>query len=477
MSTNAALDAILLVEDEAIIAMSEKRSLERYGYEIITARSGEEAVETVREDCRIGMALLDINLGPGIDGIEAAEEILSIRDVPVIFLSSHAEPEIMERVGHIPSYGYVTKSSGLPVLLASISAAYRLRDANERIKAEIEGRLKVERALTENEKKYRSLFKSMGQGFYVASILYDDRGHPCDYRYVDVNEAFERILGLDRDAIVGRTYNELVPPDPASGWPECFRRVAETGVSENYSFTSEIYRTHFETYAFKPEEGMFAALVKDVTDRVGAEERIRGLLKEKELILKEAHHRIKNDMGIVSGLLALQADAMELPAAREGVLKAAGCVRSMELLYERLYRTEGTGRLSAREFLGELIDGISMILPHRAGIRVESRIADVELESRKLSTIGIIVNELATNAVKHAFEGRESGVIGIALTEDGDRLTLLVQDDGIGLPVREAIVESGGFGLELVRHLAEQLGGALEIERGGGTAFRIAFEA
>src|SRR5512136_804387 len=123
------------------------------------------------------------------------------------------------------------------------------------------------------------LFKSMGQGFYTAQILYDEEGMPCDYRYLDVNAAFERIAGLTQEQIIGKTYNELVPPDPESGWPDCFKRVARTGVPENYTFSSAVYKTSFETYAFKPEEGQFAALVKDITDRKEMEEKIEQLLK------------------------------------------------------------------------------------------------------------------------------------------------------------------------------------------------------
>jgi hypothetical protein len=139
-------------------------------------------------------------------------------------------------------------------------------------------------------------------------------------------------VGLEREGIIGKTYNELVPPDPASGWIECFKRVTMTGRPEIYTFSSEVYRTHFETYAFKPEEGKFAALVKDVTDRMRTEERIQNLLKEKELILKEVHHRVKNNMAVICSLLDLQANTQTDPVSRGALMDASNRIQSMQVL-------------------------------------------------------------------------------------------------------------------------------------------------
>ena len=124
---------ILLVEDEALIAMMEMRMLEDHGYAVITAHSGEEAVDTVRKTPGIDLILMDIDLGRGMDGTEAAEIILKEKDIPVVFLSSHTEREVVEKTEGITSYGYVVKNSGETVLLASIKMAFRLYKANLKI--------------------------------------------------------------------------------------------------------------------------------------------------------------------------------------------------------------------------------------------------------------------------------------------------------------------------------------------------------
>lgn len=125
---------ILLVEDESIIAMSEKATLERYGYQVHVVYTGEAAVEVALSDSSVSLVLMDIDLGSGIDGSIAAERILADRDVPIVFLSSHTEPQIVAKTEGITSYGYIVKDSGETVLIASIKMAFRLAEAKQEIK-------------------------------------------------------------------------------------------------------------------------------------------------------------------------------------------------------------------------------------------------------------------------------------------------------------------------------------------------------
>ena len=137
---------ILLVEDEVLIAMRERQELEQYGYAVLHVTKGEKAVEAVvHGKTRIDLVLMDINLGPGIDGTQAAEKILEHHDIPIVFLSSHTEPAIVEKTEKITSYGYIVKNSGITVFDASIKMAFKLhkaktemRESNERFRLAVD---------------------------------------------------------------------------------------------------------------------------------------------------------------------------------------------------------------------------------------------------------------------------------------------------------------------------------------------------
>lgn len=140
---------LLLVEDEALIALSNKHALERYGYEVAIASCGERALEMLDDPTDFDLVLMDINLGQGMDGTETASRILQNQDLPIVFLSSHTEPEIVEKTEKISSYGYVVKNSSITVLDASIKMAFKLFEANQQLKASRDGLKTRLKALTQ----------------------------------------------------------------------------------------------------------------------------------------------------------------------------------------------------------------------------------------------------------------------------------------------------------------------------------------
>jgi len=193
---------ILLVEDEALIAMAEKLILERAGYSVITAGTGEKAVELVANGAAVDLVLMDIDLGPGMRGTEAAQQILRLRQLPLAFLSSHTEPEVVEQTEGITSYGYIVKNSGEMVLLASVRMAFRLDQANQAVK--------------ENEEKYRALFNNLQDAVFVADA---DTG-----MMVDANERARDLVGQSMEDIRQMHQAELHPPEMAEEVRQSFQR-------------------------------------------------------------------------------------------------------------------------------------------------------------------------------------------------------------------------------------------------------------
>jgi len=177
---------------------------------------------------------------------------------------------------------------------------------------DITERRRVQEALRASEEHYRTLFTCIAEGFYVAQVLYDDAGQPCDYRYLDVNPTFVQMMGRPREQLVGRSFMELIGTDFAPGWMETFRRVAQTGTAARYDFYSNVHRRHFEVIAFRPVAGQFAALVADVTARKQAQEALAAAKftaeqasKAKDDFIAVLSHELRNPLNPVLATASL----------------------------------------------------------------------------------------------------------------------------------------------------------------------------
>ncbi|HEY1405240.1 MAG TPA: PAS domain S-box protein, partial [Spirochaetota bacterium] len=819
--------------DEVIIAMTEKEALEDCGYKVIMVHSGEGAIDASATVPDIDLILMDIDLGRGLSGSDAAKAILERRDIPIVFLSSHVEPEVVEKTETISSYGYVVKNSGITVLDASIKMAFKLYDSNETLKAiknklestldalpdlmfevgsdgycfdyhsprnlplltltdevigksitdifppdaadvimaavgearekgmsigkqfrmispsgiqwfeisispksspsgethfiilnrditgrkladdalqesenklksvisncneliceldeqnrytflsdqyrdvlgfapeeligknayelmhpddidtatakhdkakleqgssvdvwriknkegtyrpfechatvyiskngkpvtvvvshDITERAKMEIALKESENKYRQLFENMEEGFALGEIITDDAGKAIDFRLLDANNAYERHTGLKAKDIIGRTCLELVPDSDISQIDKYFR-VAQTGKPLSYDFESTMFKRHFRAKVFSPSPGKFASIfedvtdrwnkelslieseekfrvifnndiyaismfdaetlkfidvndafvrlygyakeellsdmsvndittdireanlnfakvikdgsifvplrfhrkkdgtifpvdivcgvfswkkkkvmfgmIHDITDRVEAEDKVKKLLAEKELVLKEVHHRIKNNMSTLSSLLSMQASAAKEQPAADILKDAAIRVQSMLVLYNKLYKSVDYIRMSVSHYLSGLVDEILSNFSRHRSVKVEKSIDEFVLNVKKVQPLGIIINELLTNIMKYAFIGRDDCVIKVSFFTRGNLAVLVIYDNGNGIPENINFANSSGFGLMLVGMLTQQLNGHIRIERDEGTRIILEF--
>lgn len=207
---------ILLVEDEAIIAMNEKKVLERNGYSVLVAGNGHKAVSLAESESGIDLILMDIDLGRGMDGTEAAKAILGAHDLPLVFLSSHTEPEVVEKTEGITSFGYILKNSGETVLLASINMAFRLFDSRQR-------ELAKEAALVQSEGRLRSILSvaPVGIGTAINRIM------------ESVNARLCAMTGYEASELIGRTVECLYSDHAEFEYVgrEKYRQIAEAGTS------------------------------------------------------------------------------------------------------------------------------------------------------------------------------------------------------------------------------------------------------
>lgn len=837
---------LLLVEDEALLAVTQKMHLEKYGYSVLIANSGEEAIALCDENSAIDLILMDINLDQSMDGTEAADCILKRHNVPIIFLSSHTEYEVVNKTEKITPYGYIIKNSGIAVLVVSIKMAFKLFEANRKLIAEKERQTTILNSLgdgviatdengiisqmnpvaesltgwksadavgtslaqifpnfasdssqtgieqnarymaklidsrkanqilpmTLNGKKLKLsisgapildcegntngivlVFRDVSDEYdtqeslrqresYLTAIIENQPGlvwlKDKDSRFLAVNSAFLRSCGLsDHGEIAGKTDLDIWPEDLAEKyrtddraviesaqpktteetiadngvltWFETFKTpvfseqkkvIGTTGYSRDITRRkttesdrnrsenryrnlvelaadgimlvssdgiiteaneymcgllgmerAKIIGTSEESLPFTPEsleqcplsfqqlqrgeiescvrklrhssgkemtvdtrsktmpDRSYQSIYRDITEKTKieealrlksvfleavanssadgilvvdlrgqiilqnkrtielweipaeiianpdgtrqvshvmymtknperfvaeiehqkrfpldvtvdqlelingtvlhrhsapvlgtdgqnygriyhfhditsfrqAEEKIRGLLKEKEIILREVHHRVKNYMNTISGLLTLQMSTLTDPLAIHALEDTQDRIRSMLTLYDKLYVSAGFEAISAANYLPNLIDEIIANFPKHTVISIEKKIADHVLKPQTLQVLSIITNELLTNIIKSAFTDRTEGKITISLVIVGVHVKFSIQDNGIGISEKLATdisgtsEMSGGFGLLLVHLLVKQLDGTLTIARQNGTKVTIEF--
>jgi PAS domain S-box-containing protein len=223
------------------------------------------------------------------------------------------------------------------------------------------------------------------------------------------------------------------------------------------------------------KEQSFVLIVSDITDKLITEKKLLHTIHEKETLIKEIHHRVKNNLQLISSIIYLKLSAVADNDIRIFLEDTRQKIRSIALIHERLLQTESLDKVEISDYLGKLIQDLKVTYL-RDGLELE---IDAQLEKEMMTLdmaiiCGLIVNELLTNAFKHGFPGRASGKVFIQFdNKPGYRLT--VADDGVGLPEAVAPGKSNSFGMQLIDVFVKQLNGKLLIDRNKGTKFQVEF--
>jgi two-component sensor histidine kinase len=200
-------------------------------------------------------------------------------------------------------------------------------------------------------------------------------------------------------------------------------------------------------------------------------------LREREILLQEIHHRVKNNLQVISSLMSLQVRRTKDPATRDALREGQARVQAISLVHEMLYQSRDYAKVSFSEYVRRLANNVFFMVGVDPGcILLDLAIDDVALAVDKAIPCGLVINELITNALKHAFPGGRHGTIRVELgRESTGQLRLSVEDNGVGMPPDSDIRQTQSLGLHLVSTLAEQLGAELEMTRDKGTHFRLTF--
>lgn len=336
---------------------------------------------------------------------------------------------------------------------------------------------KSEKQLEDSEEKYRSIFENTG----TAMIITDE-----NMNITLANRIFQNILNPKGDQIKRKlNWIEMLVPDDREKIKN-YHKIDEKKdvnsaiIPKTYEVQSMIkgdLRDFFATFEFIPGTKSSLISLIDITDRKRAEGLLKTSLKEKELLLREIHHRVKNSLQIISSLLSLQASEFDDNLIIEKYKESENRIHTIALIHENLYQSTDISNIDFKNYLEILIDDIMYSYKvDREMIKTVLDLNDYELGIETAIPVGLIINELVSNALKHAFKSGEKGEIKIVLEKYDDTYTLTVQDNGIGLPDEIHPENSKSLGLMLVNALVTQLDGKMSFEVKNGTAFKIIFK-
>lgn len=286
---------------------------------------------------------------------------------------------------------------------------------------------------------------------------------------MSADDIYRMIDPEDRDTVFKMIYDAIESKAPAVRYR--YRLRGESGAvrwyEDNASFEYASDGTHIQTYV----------LSRDVTAQKASEDALRGAIAENETLVREIHHRVKNNLSVVAGLLSLQ---LEATAAGEDVLRALretkDRIYSMAAIHEAIYDSGDFSHVSMDRYVLHLVESLrDTYRPHQNDL-VDVRVDGVQLNVEHAIPVGIILNELVTNSFQHAFPPDERGSVNVTITQRDGSYCLEVADDGAGTTI-EGIRERGGLGFQLIYLLAEQIEGDVEfgtaVDGAPGTHIRV----
>ncbi|HOW43406.1 MAG TPA: PAS domain-containing protein [Candidatus Omnitrophota bacterium] len=343
---------------------------------------------------------------------------------------------------------------------------------------DITRRTLIENVLRDSEYKFRELFANMGSCAAIYAAV--DNGR--DFVFKDLNKAAEKTEEIARGDCIDRKVTEVFPGVKQFGLLEVLQRVWQTGTPEHLPVTlyqDERVSGWKENYVYKLPSDELVVVYDDVTQRKKAEDALKASLKEKEILLREINHRVKNNLQIINSLFNLQASRVSDRRLKSVLMENFARVRSIALVHEKLYQAANLERIVMRGYFIDLVATISGsfgIDPRVIAIAVD--VDDtIEFGIDKAINCGLIVNELVTNAIKYAFPDQRKGSITITLYKDSrEHYVLSVSDNGVGLPADFKLEQAKTLGLELVATLATNLGIA-HMEGGEGTRYSIVMKS
>ncbi len=339
---------------------------------------------------------------------------------------------------------------------------------------DITKRKKFEEQLKESEERYKSMF----QNNHSVMLLID----PTTTKIVDANPAALSFYGYDYEQITNmriseintlsasEVHAEMAKAKQEQRWHFFFKHRLKDKSERDVEVFSGPLKMHGRELLY--------SIVHDITDRKKAENQVKASLAEKVVLLREIHHRVKNNFQVIISLLKIQSRHIKDQSLRDTFMDSQNRIRSMALVHERLYMSNDLSNIRSAEYISTLVNGLKRSYTTHSGIDLQADVADIKLPVDTAIACGLIINELISNSLKHAFHEMREGTILISFHSSGNELEceLIIMDNGCGLPEDIELGKVKSMGLSLVNSLStRQLSGKVEITRDAGTEFKISF--
>lgn len=393
--------------------------------------------------------------------IERGKARLEGRDVPARY-----ELKIIDKNGNEKWLDYNGANINFQGKPAVLGIAYDITELK-----------RTQQALIDSELKYRTLVENMSE-----VILYVDNND----RIIFANDNAINMFGYGKNELIGQAAVEFLAAAEYRDFLKDRIKLRRHGFTDRYEVqmkkkSGEIIWVEISSAPLKDTDGKIIGSIgihSDITDRKKYENTIETSLKQKDMLLKEIHHRVKNNLQIISSLIKLQSAHVKDKEIHSLFAESQNRIKTMALIHEKLYRSTDISVIEFYDYIKNLVNS----LYSSYGISIERVKPEIEFRSIYLDIdtaipCGLIINELISNCLKYAFPDLRKGKICIDLKELNESdYVLIIRDDGIGIPESVDFGNTNSLGLKLVKILSEQLGGTVELIRNNGSEFRISFK-
>jgi PAS domain S-box-containing protein len=350
-----------------------------------------------------------------------------------------------------------------------------ITNVNVLLKAEIKERKRMDQIVDDNVKRLKLALESSEMGAWDLDIVNDTS-----------------IRTLEHDQIFG--YDSLLPEWGSKIFFEHILTADRKYVQQKFENAYETNKLYFQCRIIRPDKQIrwievygnvyrdekdvpirMLGVVRDITERKEAETHLLRVIGEKEMLLREIHHRVKNNMQIISSLLSLESSQVFDKRDIALFTIVQDRVKSISLIHDNLYQSEDLSSIKFEDYIKNLSSQLFSTYARNSNIKLVTDIVDVKFNMETAIPLGLILNELVSNSLKHAFPDSE-GEIFISLHHNGEEIEVIIKDNGVGLPEDMELKNPRKLGLQLVNTLVEQLEGTIEVDRSHGTEFKIKFK-